>query len=158
MALMVYVSTRIKKSAAAAFAREDITTKTFSFTKPEGFICVSERLSPEACFIHSPGFGETEAAESAYQAEGRLSRHSRPFDDVKSESVAEGGFAVEDVRSNDCIVRGVISDNGVDFKIFRRLIQGADGKTWDFNVKVLTGNLDEYQAKADEIVSSFRIR
>lgn len=38
VALMVYTSTRIKKSAAMAFERETVETDDFSLTKPEGFL------------------------------------------------------------------------------------------------------------------------
>ncbi len=40
VALMVYASTRIKKSAAQAFAPETIDTEVFYFEKPEGFLTV----------------------------------------------------------------------------------------------------------------------
>ena len=40
VALMVYASTRIKKSAAQAFEPETIDTDLFYFEKPEGFLTV----------------------------------------------------------------------------------------------------------------------
>jgi len=38
VALMAYVSTKIKKSAAQAFEREEIETENFAIIKPAGFI------------------------------------------------------------------------------------------------------------------------
>src|SRR4051794_7750972 len=38
VALMVYASTRIKRTAAAAFERETIETDTYVIQKPEGYL------------------------------------------------------------------------------------------------------------------------
>lgn len=46
VAVMVYVSTRIKRSAAAAYEAETIETEYFSIRKPEGFIAVADPRPP----------------------------------------------------------------------------------------------------------------
>lgn len=58
VALMVYVSTRIKKSAAAAYDTEMIETDYFTIQKPDGFIAIAEPSPPLLFDAHSKEFGE----------------------------------------------------------------------------------------------------
>lgn len=156
--LMVYVSTRIKKSAAAAFEREIIETNTFSFVKPKGFICPVDRLSTDSFYLHSQGFGDAEATESTYQAEARLTVHDSSFDSMKSEAVSKPAMAIEEFGARDVAVRGIVTENQVEFKVFRRLVESRDSKVFDITVKVISDHLEDYQAQADEIVSSFLVK
>lgn len=67
VALMVYASTRIKKTAAAAFDAESIDNETFSLEKPDGFLTVLNG-NPELLFeSYSRVFGD-EPAENIRQA------------------------------------------------------------------------------------------
>jgi hypothetical protein len=67
VALMVYASTRIKKTAAAAFDAEMIDNEQFSLEKPDGFLTVLNG-SPELLFeSYSKDFGD-EPAENVRQA------------------------------------------------------------------------------------------
>ena len=59
VALMVYVSTKIKKSAAQAYETERIDTEEFSITKPEGFINPLNTNSPFAFEAFTKEFGST---------------------------------------------------------------------------------------------------
>ena len=67
--LMAYVSTRIKKSAASAFGRENIDTPEFSLVKPEGF------LNPVDYTEKTPF--EAYTREVGERAAGRARRHAR---------------------------------------------------------------------------------
>lgn len=67
VALMVYASTRIKKTVAAAFEAENIETDRFTIEKPEGFLSVVNG-NPELEFeAYSREFGD-EGAEEVKQA------------------------------------------------------------------------------------------
>ncbi len=63
VALMVYVSTRIKKSAAEAYEAEIIETETFKIYKPEGFIHPLIEDSPFAFEANSKEYGKNDASE-----------------------------------------------------------------------------------------------
>lgn len=67
VALMVYASTRIKKTAAAAFDAETIDNDVFLLEKPDGFLTVLNG-NPELLFeSYSKDFGD-EPAENIKQA------------------------------------------------------------------------------------------
>ena len=68
VALMVYASTRIKRSAAAAFEEETIETDDFSLVKPEGFLNPVENEDFLAFYAFSKDFGEEGKAEKSRQS------------------------------------------------------------------------------------------
>src|SRR5262245_36415410 len=61
VALMVYASARIKKSAAMAYDEELIDTDEFSITKPEGFIIPTNGDGRFAFAAYSKEFGTDDA-------------------------------------------------------------------------------------------------
>lgn len=67
VALMVYASTRIKRSAAEAFEPETIDTDIFYFEKPEGFLTVLNGRPELAYEGYSREFGG-DGAEDTRQA------------------------------------------------------------------------------------------
>src|SRR5262249_40692599 len=60
-ALMAYVSTRIKRSAARAFAAETIEGDGFAIIKPEGFLHLSDENTGYAFEAYSKEFGRDSA-------------------------------------------------------------------------------------------------
>src|SRR6185436_16743158 len=60
VALMVYVSTRIKRSAAKAFDQEVVETDEFTITKPEGLFIPTD-ATDLAFAAYSKDFGTGEA-------------------------------------------------------------------------------------------------
>src|SRR5215218_5042830 len=92
VALMAYVSTRIKKSAARAFEREVIETGDFRLVKPEGFLSPVSENSEYAFEAYSKDFGEDDAAAEHRQARAVVRGHqnsepdeSLPFEDERIE-------------------------------------------------------------------------
>ena len=72
VALMAYVSTKIKKSAAQAFEREEIETENFSIIKPAGFINpLNDENSAFAFEARSKDLGK-EAARNLWRARATL--------------------------------------------------------------------------------------
>lgn len=67
VSLMIYASTRIKKSAAQAFEAETIDTDEFFFEKPEGFLTVLNGKPDLAYEGYSKEFGG-DGAEDIKQA------------------------------------------------------------------------------------------
>ncbi len=63
VAFMIYVSTKIKKSAAAAYEAEQIKNEKFSILKPTGFVHVLNGKDDVAFQAYTKDFGTDEAAE-----------------------------------------------------------------------------------------------
>jgi len=64
VALMAYVSTRIKKSAARAFEAEQVTGDGFSLEKPDGFLVRTGGKAGLLFDAYSKDFGTTGGAEN----------------------------------------------------------------------------------------------
>ena len=61
VALMAYVSTKIKKAASEAYKQEMLENEYFTITKPEGFIVPVKEHSEFMFEAYSKEFGEDEA-------------------------------------------------------------------------------------------------
>src|ERR1044072_6257842 len=90
VALMAYVSTKIKKSAARAFEPETIETDEFIIVKPEGFINPINDESAFAFEAYSKEFG-TGDAKNLRQAEMFVSVFSKQ--DFKPDETVENETA-----------------------------------------------------------------
>lgn len=87
VALMVYASTRIKKTAAAAFEAESVDNEDFSLEKPEGFLTVLNG-DPELLFeSYSKDFGD-EPAENVRQARIEVRRVASSTTDQAAKRIA----------------------------------------------------------------------
>ncbi len=82
VALMVYASTRIKKTAAAAFEAETVESDTFSIDKPEGFLSVVNGDPGLEFEAYSREYGD-DGAEDFRQAIVEVRRYA----DLKLEAV-----------------------------------------------------------------------
>ena len=74
VALMVFVSTKIKKNAAQAFEREIIETEEFSLIKPEGLLHPLRDNSEFAFEAYSKEFGD-EDLRNFWRANAELLVH-----------------------------------------------------------------------------------
>ncbi len=157
VALMVYTSTRIKKRAAEAYSREEVETPTYSFTKPEGFICPAGQLGPETVFLRSQGYGETEASETVLQAEGGLTVHLRGQSGIIEELSSSGENVEKHLSNGGTVLRREIKEGPLSFVEFHKLVGDGASKTYEFKVRVLREHLDQFEEKASELTSSFRL-
>ena len=109
VALMVYVSTKIKKSAAAAYQAETIETKEFFIEKPEGFVHPLRDDSEFAFEAYTDTYGEG-AARSIWQAQAQM----RVFSGKKIKAV------VAEVKKNadEILSEKVLEDAPAGQKIF----------------------------------------
>src|SRR5205085_2158799 len=102
VALMVYASTRIKKSAARAFESETIDADEFYIEKPEGFINPLRDESAEYAFeAYSKDFG-TGDAENVYQAQAFITVSSdKNFAQICGETRKNARKVLSEEISND---------------------------------------------------------
>jgi hypothetical protein len=138
VALMAYVSTRIKKSAARAFEREVIETEDFRLVKPEGFLNPVNGNSEYAFEAYSKDFGEDDAAEYR-QAEAvvRVHQNSEPSENLPAE--------------NEKI------EKGVTIQTFHKLLR-HDEKAYELEISVLKEKREQYLDKINEMLNSFSLK
>ena len=164
VALMVYVSTRIKKSAASAYERETIETDEFSIVKPENFINPIDENSEFVFTALSKDFG-TGAAEEFRQARAELRVHSNAgFDEVCrtaeltigkifSKAKSEGG------AERTCILSGEKTENEIETEIFYKIVESKTRKkVYELKISVLSGFEGNYSSAASEFLNGFNLK
>lgn len=136
VALMAYVSTRIKKSAAQAFERETIETEDFRIVKPEGFLNPVSENSENAFEAYSKDYGEADAAEHR-KAVVKIYKTVGQSEDLPAESEK--------------------TEKGVTLQTFRKVLEKKE-KSYALEISVVKDYRDEYFDKINEMLSSFSLK
>ncbi|HEX8247003.1 MAG TPA: hypothetical protein VF599_02370 [Pyrinomonadaceae bacterium] len=138
VALMAYVSTRIKKSAAQAFEREIVETEDFSLVKPEGFLSPAGGNSGYAFEAYSKDFGEDDAAE--YR---KATIHVRKNPE-RGENLPDETEKIE---------------KGVTIQTFRKILKtGESGEIYELEISVLKVYREQFFDKIKETLNSFSLK
>lgn len=153
VALMAYVSTRIKRSAAAAFEAETVETDEYSIQKPDGFLSVvggDPRLAFEA---YSKEFGTGPAAKLR-QARATMVIDPDRTDDgenvitARSEVIGDDVYKLTEVRE---------SRSGIEVVVLRNTVE-KNGRRYILEVTRLAETSDDIARKTEELVESLRLK
>jgi len=162
VALMVFVSTKIKKSAALAFERETVETEDFVIIKPEGFINPIKDDSAFAFEAYTKELGKNDAGEFR-QAWANL----RIISDSDFQTICEAAKA-----SADRILSENESENpksyrfeserrkkGVSVISFWKIVENIrNRKIYELRISVLEAYREEYKAGTSEMLDSFVVK
>ena len=159
VALMVYASTRIKRSAAAAFEAETIETDEFVIQKPDGFLNV---IGGDPQFeAYSKEFGGLD--QNIRLATARLMVSSGSSVDGAVSAIRESGVEiVADVgevigERHYRVIESKLVDNGVGFRVFDKLAESG-GKLYDLEVTVFAEAPEDFLNKAEAMLTSFELK
>ena len=162
VALMVYASTKIKKSAARAYESETIEAPEFSITKPEGFICPVDHNEELIFAAYSKEYGRDQA-EAVRQASAEI----RVFEDAEFEEICERA-KIDSVRvvsedigilngAKSCVIETESVEKEITFDCVHKIMSG-DGKIYELKISVLPEHKDDYSRKIDEMSNSFILK
>jgi hypothetical protein len=155
VALMVWVSTKIKKRAAEAFEPETIETENYTLQKPDGFLHVID--SPDHDFeAYSKEFDE---------GDFRLRRSKIEVDVLRDTNLEAAG---DDIRANaigasltgdgsTCHLECEETANENEFRVFYKLVDTPRG-IYRLRFAVLSRHADDYLDKIDHTLESFTIK
>ena len=162
VALMVYASTRIKKTAAAAFEPETIETDDFIIQKPEGFLNVIGGDPQYAFEAYSKDFGGA-PSEDVRQATAKL----RIYDGMTvDEAVAKLQGAENEIVSDIAEVIGeqkyrvieyISIEKNVKFRILFKIAENK-GQVYELKIAALNNANEEFMRKIEPMLDSFEIR
>ena len=160
--IMAWLSTRIKRDAAAAYEREEIDGDGFTLIKPAGFLHPLNSSSGLPFEAYSKEYGEDDARKLR-QAWAELRIH----EGVKSGEAAEGiRQAAATVLNEETVVE---DDNKVALIDAERLenevpvttlykIVERGGKTYELRISVLDDLKETFLEKCTEMRASFRLK
>ncbi len=159
VALMAYVSTRIKKSAAAAFADEKIDTEDFSLIKPEDFLSPVENEEFLAFYAYSREYGEDEGVEKLRQALIKVRKlGGRKLADIRREKRASmATVSREETTTDGFILAGERDEKGVDKLVtYKFVTRGED--LFELEFVVLADYQEKYAAAAEKLLNGFLVK
>ena len=166
VAVMVAVSTKIKKSAANAYIEETIKTDDFIIVKPDGFIHPLNENSKHAFAAHSKEMGKAEA-EEFYQAEVKIKAFSdTSFDEATKKIKLSGNKILSEKTLDDppqnqriCFLETEETKNKTKIFSFWKIVENIQkGKIYELQIRVLEDFRDEYRERIDKMLESFAVR
>lgn len=157
VAIMVYASTRIKRSAARAFDRDEIAAADFSITKPEGFIHVLNG-DPKLVFeAHTKDFGR-DGAEDVRQATVSLQVSENAGADEISERAKRDLAEIQKEENNGAVwISGYKEEKGIALEVIHKIV-GKGGRVYDLEVTALRDFSDELSERVNEMLESFGVK
>ena len=166
VALMVYVSTKIKRSAAAAFEREEIEEEDFSLIKPEGYIHPFNENSPFKFEAYTKDFGDEEAKSFRRSRATLRVVSDSDFETVcrnakkSADRIASKKF-VEDTPADQKIflLENEKSESGVKFFTRWKIVESRERrKVYEFQVSVLSEYQQKFADAAGEMIRTFSVK
>lgn len=162
VALMVYASTRIKKSAARAYEAETIETDDFIIQKPEGFLNVIGGDPHYAFEAYSKEFGP-EGAEDIRRATATMTiRKGITQDRVAANLIGSGITKISDMSE---VVDGVRYRNfeikrkekSNTFRVYYKLAEKNE-KVYELEINALKETTDEFVRNIEIMKDSFILK
>lgn len=158
VALMAYVSTRIKKSAARAFEAEQIAGDGFSLEKPDGFLVRAGGDDGLLFDAYSKEFG-TGGAENVRAATATVTASIERLDKAaKAEAgrltEAQIGERFELGEAHGVIVTGERVADGHEFQVLAKILQPGS-RTLALRIEVLKEKGGELAERVEKMLISF---
>ena len=165
VALMVYVSTRIKKSAAQAYEPETIDAEDFTIYKPAGFINPVNDGSRLVFEAYTKDFG-TDEAKDFRQARARLRRISDlSFDAVCKNAKQSAGkvlsknFSENAAQQRIFLIEAEGIENDVPISSAWKIVESRERrKIYELQISVLEEYKKNYADEIAEMIESFAVK
>lgn len=166
VALMVYVSTKIKKSAASAFERETIEKEDFRLVKAEGFISPVDENSDFLFEAYTKEFGKNDAEEFRQAQANLVAISDLSFEAVIDKIKKTEGNVLSEDFSDDvpreqriCLIENEKIQGNVNFIFFHKIVESKKHhKIYHLQVSVLDAYRKDYSGRINEMLESFVVK
>lgn len=139
VALMAYVSTKIKNAAKRAYEPENVATETFTITKPEGFIVPIKEKSEFAFETYSKDFGEDETG-----------KFNQCWAFIKEK---------EEIENNSEFSESEKVEDGVTIKRFTKILTDKKlRKNYELEILALPEYYEQYSDRIKLMLNSFSLK
>ncbi len=162
VALMVYVSTKIKKSAAEAYDAETVETEEFKIFKPDGFIYPLNDAAPFEA--NSKEWGKNEASKFR-QARAVLRVINNSDFKVVCENAKKSAGKITSKRYVEnapagqriFLLEGETTENTVKIITFWKIVESGR-KIYELKSAVIESYAEEFADKLREMMTSFVVK
>lgn len=160
VALMVWASTKIKKTAAAAFEEERFETDEFTIIKPEGLLIPVRDDSPLVFEAYTKDFGRDDTAAFRH-AVAEIRAVETGFDAAVEAAKTAASHVGEELRSNGtgraCRLETEETEDGVVLDVFHKIIEIGQ-LAYHLRIAVLPEQKDAYQRSIEQMLDSFTLK
>lgn len=161
VALMVYASTKIKKTAAGAFEPETIETDDFAIEKPDGFLNVLNLDPGLELDMYSKEFGIENAADKRQARielrHYRVCKMSEAIAMIKEKATIRSDIGEIINERKYRLIEAERIEKGIGFReIYKLTEKGAD--IYELKAIILEDAADDISQKADAVVLSFTVK
>jgi hypothetical protein len=160
VALMAYASTRIKRSAAQAFAAETVETDEFVIQKPDGFLTVVNGDPQYAFEAYSKEFGTEDATE--FRLGTATIKIMSASADADTEIRDSGAEIISDINeiigeNHYRLVEAKRIKKDIAFRVLYKTAE-AGAKKYVLEINALANAPDEFSRKIESMLDSFEIK
>ncbi|NNE68192.1 MAG: hypothetical protein HKN33_16630 [Pyrinomonadaceae bacterium] len=166
VAVMVYVSTKIKRAAARAYEPETVEKEDFRVEKPAGFLYPLNAETEFPYEAYSKTYGER-GTRNIWRARTRLRVSDglnvrKIINEIKRSS--ETSFSekvMDDLPENQIgsIIRTQKEENEVEYKLLRKIVGNKKtNKTYELRTTLLCPYEEEYVDDICEMMRSFELK
>lgn len=160
VALMVWASTRIKRSAAAAFEPETIDTAEFTLSKPTGWLSKVEPQKPYLFEAYTKDLGNP-PNENVRLGTASIEVSSGTIDEIADRTIADAEVT-EDIREivserHYRVIQMTRSDDEIDRMEWLKFGE-ADGSVYTFWVKALADTTAEFRRDIEAMIDGFELK
>lgn len=166
IAVLLFISSRIRRVASRAFEPETIENAEFKISKPAGFLHPLNNDSGFPFEAYSREFGEKGAGRlrkslvkmNVYDGlnfKNACQTAKKNADNVYSETTPGNVPKGQKI----CMMEGEKTEDDVKRLVFHKIVESKNqNKTYDLEVSILEANEDEYIGKASEFINSFTVK
>jgi hypothetical protein len=164
VAVMVYVSTKIKKAAAREFEPETVEKEDFRLEKPGGFLYPLNKENDFAYEAYSKTYGD-KGTRNIWRARTRLRVSDglnirKLINEIKKDEIDFSEKVLDDLPEGQIgsIVRTSKEDDDVDYRVLRKIVGNkSTNKTYELKTTILCPYEDEYTDDICEMMRSFEL-
>jgi len=160
VALMVWASTRIKRSAAAAFEAETIETPEFTLKKPTGWLSKVEPSKPYLFEAYTKDLGNA-PNENIRLGTASIEVSKGTIDEIAKRMI-EDGDVTDDIREivserHYRVIELTRPDGEIERLEWLKFGQ-TDGSVYTFWVKALADTTPEFRRDIEAMIDSFELK
>ena len=169
IALLLFISTRIRKSASAAFVPETINKNDFVIFKPEGYLTPIDEVTDYPFEAFTREVGERKAGRmrkstakleiyDGLQFEEIREQTREKFPEIVSEILYDGVPKGQQI----CLIESREPENDEELVgklYFHKIIESKPkGKTYDLEVMVLEAHIEDFEDRKNRLIESFNLK
>lgn len=167
IALLLFISTKIRNAASAAYEPENIERDNFSIYKPEGFLNPVDYTEKTPFEAYTREVGERAAGRLRKSLVKLTVSDGLNFDNLRKEIKQNAQEFVstefdENAPENQriCLIETISeNDNEVKTVILNKLVESRNQKkTFNLEISVLEQAREEYENRIDEMLESFSVK